>query len=119
MANQQPNYFRDYRGNDGDTVLAGATMKLIDERWIGMPGECYALGVGVQDPNLWAVTTFKVLINGVPSMDYGSIRARIGSIDLMTPVTIYLPPYARIEVYVTNGGGTDSIFMARLECRTT
>lgn len=111
-----PNYFRDFFKSQ--TIVAGASATLFTERWIGLPGRCFALGVGVQDPALWANATFQVLINGVPVLDYGKIQDRIGSLDLMTPVEIDLPPGCMIEMTAANGSGSDSIFAGRLQCRT-
>jgi hypothetical protein len=116
MPSTQPNYFRDFIKSA--TVVAGATVTLINEKWIGMRGQCFALGVGINDPTLWATVTFQVLINGVPVLDYGSIQDRIGSIDLMTPVEIPLPEGCLIQFIVTNGGAAASIFAARLQCKT-
>ena len=111
------NYFRDFF--DSKAVLAGVTGTVIWEKeWIGIRGVAYALGVGVQDPNVWAATVFRFLVNGAPVLDYGKIADRIGSIDLMTPVKIDLPPYAKIRVEVDNNSGTDTLFAARLQCKT-
>jgi hypothetical protein len=111
------NYFRDFFASV--SVVAGVLDALVwRETWIGLRGVAFSLGVGVQDPNLWATTTFRFLVNGAPVLDYGKIQDRIGSMDLMTPVKIDLPPYATIEVRVDNNGGTDSLFAARLQCRT-
>lgn len=109
-----PNYQRDYF--ESTTVVAGGSATLFSKRWIGKPGRAFALGAEVSDLNLWASATFQVLINGVPVLDYGKIQDRIGSVDLMTPVDIYLPPYALIEMTAANGSGTGSVFIGRLKC---
>lgn len=112
-----PNYFRDFFNSV--SIGAGVTGTVIFEKeWIGMPGVGYALGVGVQDPNVWAQAKFRFMVNGAPVLDYGEIADRIGSIDLMTPVKIDLPPYARIRVEADNGSGTATLFAARLQCKT-
>lgn len=98
------------------TIVAGASATLFSERWIGKPGHIFGLGAEVSDLNLWANTTFQVLVNGVPVLDYGTIQDRIGSVDLLTPVEIYLPPYASIEMTAANGSGSDSVFIGRLKC---
>jgi hypothetical protein len=111
------NYFRDFFRSA--SIVAGVIgTVIIEETWIGMRGVAFSLGVGVQDPNLWATTVFRFMVNGVPVLDYGNIADRIGSIDLMTPVKIDLPPYARITVECDNNGGSNSLFAARLQCRT-
>jgi len=110
------NYQRDFFRSE--TVANAVTTNLWSERWIGAEGEAFALGVGVQDPNNWATTTFSLKINGVPVLDYGKIQDRIGSPDMMTPVDIYLPPYALIEFEVTNGAAAPDLFFGRLVCRT-
>ena len=97
-------------------IVAGAAAVLFSERWIGKPGHIFGLGAEVQDLNLWSATTFQVKINGVPVLDYGTIQDRIGSVDLLTPVDIYLPPYALIEMTAANGSGSDSVFIGRLKC---
>lgn len=111
-----PNYFRDYFASV--SVAAGASATIWSKRWIGEQGMGYGLGVGVQDPNLWATVEFNVEINGVPVLDYGKIQDRIGSPDQMTPVRIPIPPYAMIEFKVTNGGASETLFFGRLLCKT-
>ncbi len=111
------NYFRDFFRSA--TIVAGVTgTVLISEEWIGMRGVAFSLGVGVQDPNVWAAAVFRFMVNGSPVLDYGNIADRIGSIDLMTPVKIDLPPYAKITVEADNNSGSNTIFAARLQCRT-
>ena len=110
------NYFRDFF--DSKNVNAGVKGTVIfEQEWIGARGVGYALGVGVQDPNVWALTEFRFMVNGAPVLDYGKIADRIGSIDLMTPVKIDLPPYAKVRVEVDNNSGTNTLFAARLQCK--
>jgi len=115
MANL-PNYFRDFMKSE--TLQPLETKTLISERWIGFNGICFLLGVGIQDMPLWANSEFNVLINGIHQLDYGKIVDRIGSIDLMTPVNIFLPAGCTIEFIARNGGASPSIFMGRLQCQT-
>ncbi len=110
-------YFRDFFASK--TILAGVTgTTIFEETWLGMAGIAFSLGVGVQDPNVWALTEFRFLVNEIPVLDYGKITDRIGSLDLMTPVKIDLPPYAKIRVECDNNSGTDTLFAARLQCKS-
>lgn len=110
-------YFRDFF--DSKDVAAGVSDSIIwEQTWIGREGVGYFLGCGVMDPDAWSGTEFNILINGVKDINYGAIKDRIGSPDLMTPVEIRIPKYANIKFVVSNGSAVSTKFFGRLQCRT-
>lgn len=96
-------------------VGIGATVAVISERWVSVPGVITHLGVGIQDSNQWANGFFQLRINGMIVRDYGMITDQIGRFDDPTPVEVFVPPGALIEMLGTNNNAAQAKMAARLK----
>lgn len=106
-------YVRDFRASVD--VLAGAVETIVlDEVWTQLPGIITGLAFALGDPTKWLLCQFTVYINGLRATEYGYVADQISPPADTTPVLVFVPSGARIQIKGSNQDVAAVKFMARV-----